>query len=157
MIPSLKAALKASLEQEDEAVRARLGEAPPPAKKAARPAKPAKAPKVARSHTRIPADGEAGAATPAGPEAKMPVAAPPVKAEPSSLVQKPEKLCEQSFNLAESDTSSLKNLKESLRREGRVVTRSELVRVGIRLLSALDTAELTASVQALPPAKNKKK
>ena len=142
MTPTLKAALQASLKQEDEAVKARLHRTVPPAAQPVPSAAPAKR---ARKNA-VAAPVKAATAIPSKPEtAPAPTAAPPAKRR------------REAFSLAEGDSARLKSLKNVLGRQGHKVSRSELVRAGIQLLGRLAPSELIAATSGLQPLKKNRK
>lgn len=169
MIPNLKAALQASLKQEDEAVKARLQEPAPRAAAAPKASNTAKSTgkraSPARRKSAAVADSsrvaeKTGPAVrekaPAAPKARKAKAAAEPKPAPVEA-PKPVKASRESFSLPKDEAATLKALRTAVAREGRATTRSELVRAGIKLLASLGSAELVATVDALAPVKKKKK
>lgn len=165
MTPNLKAALQESLKQEDEAVKARLQEPAPsakapkaakPAAKRAVPAKP-KAPAPAKAEKPKPAVKKAAPARTRAPKVKLPKAAAEPKSAPAAEAPKAVKVSRESFSLPESEAATLKGLRTAVAREGRIATKSELLRAGIQLLTGLQSADLIAALNALPPVVKKKK
>lgn len=174
MTPNLKAALQESLKQEDAAVKARLQEPAPqaaapsapkapkaakPAAKRAAPAKPAAKPKAAapakaeKAERAKPAVKKAASPKAAAPKAKAPAEPKPAPAE----APKAQKVSRESFSLPENEAATLKGLRTAVAREGQIVTKSELLRAGLQLLTGLGAPALIAAVQALPPVAKKKK
>jgi hypothetical protein len=90
------------------------------------------------------------------PKAKTPARGPTEKdAPPAGL--KAVIVSRETFALSERESASLESLKMAVAKEGHSVSRSELVRAGIQLLTGLAPPELVAAVHALPPVVKKKK
>lgn len=134
MSTKTQSALRATLKQEDAALKERLPEAtvpaaPPPETAAAAPA----------------AAAEASAQAPVVPASPAPASAQP------ATPPKAEKRKRESFSLAASDRRRLDTLRAALKAAGRRPSKSELVRAGLAALAAQDSAAVTALVSALSP------
>jgi Arc/MetJ-type ribon-helix-helix transcriptional regulator len=133
-----QSALRATLKQEDAALKERLPEATVPAAPPPETAVPAAAAAPA-------AAAEASAQAPVVPASPAPASAQP------ATPPKAEKRKRESFSLAASDRRRLDTLRAALKAEGRRPSKSELVRAGLAALAAHDSAAVTALVSALSP------
>lgn len=173
MTPDLKAALQESLKQEDEAVKARLQEPVPegapakgskPGKPAVKKAAPAKPGPAAQAKTAAPAEPVKPVKAKPAAKTEAPAKAA-ARAEKASAQAKPApadapkvvKVSRESFSLPESEAATLKSLRTAVAREGRITTKSELVRAGIQLLTGLQPAQLLIALDTLQPVVKKKK
>ena len=75
---------------------------------------------------------------------------PMIRSEDLSA-EKPErvKVVRDSFSVPKSEHAQLKALREALAKEGRIATKSELLRVGIQLLAKEPLASLKTLVESL--------
>jgi len=88
------------------------------------------------------------------PEAK----AKPKEKEKEKPAPKQDKVVRDSFSMPKSEHASLKDLRSALARKGRICTKSELLRAGVQLVTAMKPAELLQLIDGLAPvAKGKRK
>jgi hypothetical protein len=119
--------------------------APAPAKTAAA-AKPAPAKAAAKPAVKRAAAKPAPAPAPAAKPAKA------VKAEKPAKQHK-EKLVRDSFTMPESEYAVLGQVKKTCLKNGVEVKKSELLRIGVALISRLDMATLKQVLASLPQLK----
>ncbi|MFP5401459.1 MAG: hypothetical protein ACLGH1_05880 [Gammaproteobacteria bacterium] len=147
MSTKTQSALRATLKQEDAALKGRLPDAP-------------------QSETNTPT------AAPVAPTAPVSSAAPETPAQPvtapasaatapastatapaqAAVTVKPEKRTPERFKLAPSDRRRLATLRDALKAAGRRPSKSELVRAGLAALAAQGAADVMALVAGLSPA-----
>lgn len=104
--------------------------------------------------------GQPGTTAPSAPAAlpkSKPVKAKVMKAGPVVEAAKFVKVSRESFSLPATEAATLKALRTALAKEGRIATKSELVRAGIALLTGLAPGALAAAVDGLAPVVKKKK
>jgi hypothetical protein len=138
--------------------------AKPAAKAAAKPAVK-RAPAAKSAAAAKPAATKSAAAKPAAKRAAVkpaakPVAAPAPVAKPGKAVkaEKPakphkEKLVRDSFTMPESEYAVLGQVKKACLKNGVEVKKSELLRIGVALISRLDMATLKQVLASLPQLK----
>lgn len=110
-------------------------------------AKKSPAAKTSRAATKSPAVKKPVAATPVPAPAPAPAAAAPAPEK------KREKLVRDSFTLPKGEYAALAALKKRAEGLARPAKKSEVVRAGIALLTALDDAALLAALAAVPAIK----
>ncbi|MBL8446876.1 MAG: hypothetical protein JNJ44_05615 [Zoogloeaceae bacterium] len=164
MTSTLKTALQESLQQEDAALKARLdpttADSPPtkptrkPRTPKAAPAAPDAAVKAKPAVTRKPRAAAPKAVRKVASEAPE-VAAKAIPAAPTPA--KPQKVTRESFSLPEGEAALIRALRTTVAKEGRIATKSELIRAGIQLAASLPTTELMARLDTLPLVVKKKK
>jgi len=131
--PAAKAAAKPAVKRAPAAAKTAAAAKPAPAKAAAKPA-------VKR----------VAAAKPAPAPAAKPAKA--VKAEKPAKQHK-EKLVRDSFTMPESEYAVLGQVKKTCLKNGVEVKKSELLRIGVALISRLDMATLKQVLASLPQLK----
>ena len=115
--------------------------------KSAKPAAKSKAPATKTAQKRP--------AAKAAPVKAAPLkAAPPAKA-PKAAVEKPKKpkLVRDSFTMPEAEYAVFAQLKKACVAAGFEIKKSELLRIGVALISKLDAKKLQAAQKALAPLK----
>lgn len=132
MSTKTQSALRATLEQEDAALKERLPETTAPAAPPPETAAPAAAVEASAPAPVVPASPAPASTQPAAPP-------------------KAEKRKRESFSLAASDRRRLDTLRAALKAAGRRPSKSELVRAGLAALAAQDSAAVTALVSLLSP------
>ncbi|MDD2875336.1 MAG: hypothetical protein PHG21_17080, partial [Azoarcus sp.] len=119
--------------------------AKPAAEKA--PAKPRAKPAAAKPKAAKVVAGTSGAAkkSVAGPAV---ITLPAASAEPKK--EKAGKVVRDSFSMPKSEQAALKKLRTALARAGRLATKSEVLRAGLKLLGERSAKELVAVLDSLP-------
>lgn len=150
------------------ATKAKTPAAKPATKTAAKPAakrSPAAAKTAAAKPTPVKAAAKPAAAKPAAKPAVKRVAAKPaaapapaVKPVKAAKAEKPakqhkEKLVRDSFTMPESEYAVLGQVKKTCLKNGVEVKKSELLRIGVALISRLDMATLKQVLASLPQLK----
>ncbi|MBA5605048.1 hypothetical protein H3H36_06685 [Duganella sp. FT3S] len=145
MKPAAKPAAKAAPKAAAKAVAPKAA-AKPAAKPAAKAAVKA-APKAAK-----PAAKPAKTAVKAAPKAaaKAPAARP---VEPAKDKQRKDKLVRDSFTMPEQEYAVLGQVKKACLKAGFEIKKSELLRIGVALISQIDLATLQNVLSALPQLK----
>lgn len=116
-------------------------------------AKPVAATKAAAKPTAAkPAAAKPVAKTAAKPAVKRAAAAKPAKVEKAAKPHK-EKLVRDSFTMPESEYAVLGQVKKACLKNGIEVKKSELLRIGVALISRLDMATLKQVLASLPQLK----
>ena len=162
MTSTLKTVLQESLQQEDVALKARL-DTPIPAAETP-PARPARAPRPRKAAAPPKAEKPVApakkprAAAPKASRSRKSVAPPEVStAPPAAAAPKPQKVTRESFSLPEGEATLLRALRTAIAKEGRISTKSEVIRAGIQLAASLPTPELMARLDTLAPVVKKMK
>jgi len=125
----------------------------PTAAKKSAPAKSAKP--AAKSKATATKTAQKRPAAKAAPVKAAPLkAAPPAKA-PKAAVEKPKKpkLVRDSFTMPEAEYAVFAQLKKACVAAGFEIKKSELLRIGVALISKLDAKKLQAAQKALAPLK----
>ncbi|UGQ48018.1 hypothetical protein [Massilia endophytica] len=137
--------------------------AKPAAKAAVKPAARAAAKPAAKAAPKAPVKAAARPAAKAAAPAKAPKpvkAAKPAKARPAEkasdvLKEKPrkEKLVRDSFTMPEAEYAVLGQVKKACLKAGFEIKKSELLRIGVALISQIDMATLQSVLASLPQLK----
>ena len=144
--PAAKAPLKAAVKTAPKA--APKAEAKPAAKPAAKPPVKAAAKPAAKPSAKPAAKAPRKAAAKPAPQA-----APDAAAEPGRDKVRKAKLVRDSFTMPEQEYAVLGQVKKACIKAGFEIKKSELLRIGVALISQLDMATLQKVLDSLPQLK----
>lgn len=150
----MQSALRAALKKEDAALEKRLPECGTQQPDVATDVAPEEA--TEKAATRVKGRTASSVAPKARPKTEPKRIAPShdnatLSPEPDPVPAKPEKRIQETFSMTRQDLQALKAIKARIKKSGGKISRSELLRAGIHLLSGAEADDVRRLTDRLPP------